>query len=294
MTRALAAALVVLAASCGPTDEREGVPPAVEATVPGIETAVAVVQPMRAVVDAFGAVVPAGEPAEVRDARSERAAAEARRVLAVQQTQRLQALTRGAVAPRRELEAARAEEASAAAAAARAQQVLDAFGSSGEGEALAGGEAWVIGRVVQRDLPRIERGAEARFVADALADRPLAGRVDAPPAYVDPATRLAPVRVRVQDPDRGLRPGMTGAVTIEVGAPHPAVAVPAAAVVLDGAQPFVFVEEPAGHFTAQAVRLGVARDGLVEIVDGLAAGARVVTTGAASLLSATRLPAVED
>jgi len=39
------------------------------------------------------------------------------------------------------------------------------------------------------------------------------------------------------------------------------------------------------------VRLGVVRDGAVEVVSGVDAGATVVTTGAASLLSATQLPA---
>jgi len=39
----------------------------------------------------------------------------------------------------------------------------------------------------------------------------------------------------------------------------------------------------------RAVRLGVVRDGRIEVVSGVQAGDRVVVTGAASLLSATRL-----
>ena len=56
----------------------------------------------------------------------------------------------------------------------------------------------------------------------------------------------------------------------------------------------MFVEEGDGHFAAHPVQVGIARDGRVEVVRGLAAGARVATTSAASLLSATRLPAAAD
>jgi hypothetical protein len=285
--------IAVAAFACGREhDEGAGAAPAgSEATVPGVETAVAAVEPVRDTVDGFGAVTSAGEPAEVRDARAELAAAEARRQLAAQQARRLEALATGAVAPRREIDAARAEEAAAAAAAARARQVLGAFGAVAEGSPLADDEVWVLARILQRDVPLVEAGAGASMRADAVPEPVLAGRVDAPPAYVDPLTQLAPVRLRVRDPARALRPGMTGAVRIEVGAPRAAVVVPAAAVVRDGAQPFVFVEAAAGRFEAQPVRIGVTRDGRVEIADGVAAGARVATIGAASLLSATRLPA---
>jgi multidrug efflux pump subunit AcrA (membrane-fusion protein) len=84
---------------------------------------------------------------------------------------------------------------------------------------------------------------------------------------------------------------MTGSVAVDVGAPHEAVVVPAAAVVYDAAEPVVFVEEGDGRYGMHAVRLGAVRDGRIEIASGLAPGARVVVAGAASLLSASRLPA---
>jgi hypothetical protein len=83
---------------------------------------------------------------------------------------------------------------------------------------------------------------------------------------------------------------MTGAVALEVGTAHEAVVVPAVAVVYDDAQPVVFVAEEGGY-APHPVKLGVVRDGQVEIADGLGAGTRIVVTGAASLLSQARLPA---
>ena len=262
--------------------------------VPGVETAPAATEPVQELVRAFATVVADEQLAEVRDAQTQLAQAEARRRLAAQQVRRLEELAKGAVAPLKELEAARADAAAASAEAARASKVLAGFGADQDHAPLADGEQWVIARVAQVDVPHIAAGAAAAFSADAFPERELPARVDAGPAYVDPATRTAPVRLRVRDPAQQLRPGMTGAVTLEMGAPHDAVVVPVAAVVYDDAQPVVFVEEAGGRYALRAVKLGIVRRDRVEIASGVEAGARVVVTGAASLLSATRLPPEEE
>ncbi len=101
------------------------------------------------------------------------------------------------------------------------------------------------------------------------------------------------MRVRTTDPDHTLLPGLTGTVAIEVGEPHEAVVVPEIAVVYDDRRPLVFTADEHGAFTATPVVVGVIRAGRAEIRNGLAAGARVATPGAASLLSAARLRGAE-
>jgi multidrug efflux pump subunit AcrA (membrane-fusion protein) len=283
--------LALLVAACGGGAPPAGQKAAPPAAVPGVETDVVGTAMVRDVVVAFGAVAADQEPTEVRDARTQLAQAEAKRELARRQVRRLEELAQGAVAPQKELEAARADEATAAAEAARAEKALAAFGRDAGRTPLAPGEVWVIAHCPQREVVRIEAGADARFTADALPGATLAGTVDAAPAYVDPATRTAPVRLRVRDPARQLRPGMTGSVALEVGTPHEALVVPAAAVVYDEGKPVVFVDEGEGRYAMRAVALGAVRDGRIEVASGLAAGARVVVAGAASLLSAGRLPA---
>ena len=204
--------------------------------MPGVETAPAATEPVQELVRAFATVVADEQLAEVRDAQTQLAQAEARRRLAAQQVRRLEELAKGAVAPLKELEAARADAAAASAEATRASKVLAGFGADQDHAPLADGEQWVIARVAQVDVPHIAAGAPAAFSADAFPERELPARVDAGPAYVDPATRTAPVRLRVRDPAQQLRPGMTGAVTLEMGAPHDAVVVPVAAVVYDDAR----------------------------------------------------------
>jgi hypothetical protein len=285
--------LLLGAAACGrgTRDAREHVAESsLPAAVPGIETAVAATEPVRDALVAFAAVTADREPSEVRDARTQLAQADARLELARRQVRRLEELAKGAVAPMKELEAARADEEAAAAEAMRAEQAVAAFGRDRAHAPLGPDETWVIGHVPQRDAPRVEAGADARFGAEAMPGTVFAGTVDAAPAYVDPATRTAPVRVRVRDPEHRLRPGMTGSVAVDVGAPHEAVVVPSGAVVYEDGKPFVFTDGGDGRYEPRPVRLGVVRDGRVEIASGVAPGARVVVTGAASLLSALRLP----
>lgn len=254
----------------------------------GIRTSTVAQTVVSDTVHAFGNVVADGEPPEIRDARAESATAEARLALARQQTRRLAALASGKLAPRKEQETARAEEIAATAAAERARQVFAAFGSTPERRPLGTDETWVVAQVMEHEIARVRIGARIRFAPAAETGR-FPGRVDAAPAYVDPVTHMAPVRLRVRDPRHTLRPGMTGAVRVFVEAPRRVATVPAAAVVYDGGHPLVFVAERSGRFAAQPVALGVTGHARVEIDAGVPVGATIVTTGAASLLSARRL-----
>ncbi len=286
MRRAHTAAVVLgLLAACS-NDPPPGEAPA--PAVPGVETTVAVVERLRDVLHAPGVVTPDGLTPEARDARNDLAAAEARLRLAEQQTTRVRALAPGNVAPRKDLDAAVAEEASARAAAEHARRVLDAVG----GPAPPAGQQrgpWIVARVPQERMPAIVADAAAAFTPDVDGRPVVAGTVDAPPSYVDSTSRTAPVRIRTEETAERLLPGMTGSVAIEVGPLHDAVVVPEMAVVYDERRPLVFVDDGHGAFTATPVRLGVIRAGRAQVVEGLAAGARVATVGAASLLSATRL-----
>jgi multidrug efflux pump subunit AcrA (membrane-fusion protein) len=282
--RAAALLLGLLAACSSDPPAHEAAAPA----VPGVETAVAAVERLRDVLRAPGVVTPDGATPEARDARNDLVAAEARLRLAEQQTERARALAPGNVAPRKDLEAALAEETSARAAAARARQVVDALGGVDPPAGERRGP-WVVARVPQERMPAVVAEAPASFTADVEGRPVVPGVVDAAPTYVDSTSRTAPVRIRTDDAAHRLLPGVSGSVAIEVGPLRDAVVVPEVAVVYDDHRPLVFVDDGHGGFTATPVRLGVIRAGRVEVAEGVAAGTRVATTGAASLLSATRL-----
>ncbi len=284
-----AIALLVALSACRATGDRPATSP--PPAVPGIVTVAARTQQVTDTLRAFGAVVGDGERPEVRDARTQLAEAEAHARLAAEQTARLQALTRAGVAPQKELEIALAERATARAAAERARAALAAFGGQAPRAALAGDEVWVRAEVPQDDIARVRPDAPVEFELASRHDGTFVGRVEAAPAYVSTSTRTAPVQLRVHDPEKVLRPGMTGTAQIAVGAPRTTVVVPAEAILQDGANSIAVLEEPGGHFLPRTVEPGATVGGWTEVRSGLEPGRRVVTTGATSVLSAARLPA---
>jgi multidrug efflux pump subunit AcrA (membrane-fusion protein) len=284
-------ALVLLIAleACRAASDLPATPPA--PAVPGIVTVPARTQEVTDTVRAFGTVVGDGERSEVRDARTQLAEAEARATLAAKQTARLQDLTRGGVAPEKELEVARAERATAGAAVESARAALAAFGNASPAAALAGNEIWVIAEVPQDDVGSVGRGASVTFETKGPGGPALAGRVEAAATYVSPTTRTAPVRLRLRDPAKLLHPGMTGTAAITTGAPRLAVVVPMDAVLQAGDASVVILETAPGRYVPRQLEVGATQAGWTEIRTGLEVGVRVVTTGAASVLSATRLRA---
>lgn len=106
------------------------------------------------------------------------------------------------------------------------------------------------------------------------------GFVSAVGASVDTATRAVPVRSRIPRPARPLRIGESVSGRI-VAAVHPhALAIPIAALVPAGDGYQVFVVDSASIAHARPVTVGARTETLVEIVQGLAAGEVVVTSGA--------------
>ena len=89
-------------------------------------------------------------------------------------------------------------------------------------------------------------------------------------------TRTAKVRVELDNKDGALLANMFADVAIEGGTAKPVVTVPDTAVVDTGDRQVVFLDLGDGRFEPRNVKTGLRGDGLVEIMDGVKAGERVV------------------
>jgi cobalt-zinc-cadmium efflux system membrane fusion protein len=137
----------------------------------------------------------------------------------------------------------------------------------------------VVGQVPDSDLARIAVGQDAQVELPALAAR-VAARVENFSPRVDPESRRTPVYLALAKRIDGLRAGMLAQVALQVGA-EKGISVPVSAVLIkDGKRRVVYVERPDGGFEARDVRTGHNRDGRVVVLEGLAAGDRVVVRGA--------------
>jgi membrane fusion protein (multidrug efflux system) len=119
----------------------------------------------------------------------------------------------------------------------------------------------------------------ARSVA--FPDSDFTGKVTSIDSRVDPATRSVTVRAELPNPEGLLKPGMFLTVRLSRGEID-ALLVPEHALVPEAGDVFVFVVAD-GTAEKRRVRIGERRVGDVQIVDGLAAGERVVTEGTQKL-----------
>ena len=143
---------------------------------------------------------------------------------------------------------------------------------------------WLVARVFEPDIPKVEGARSAWFTIDGY-DEPFTvddtnaklvtvGRV------IDPKTRTVPVIFDLDNRAGKLRIGNFTKVVIATGAPRRALAIPEAALVDDAGRAVAFVMAEGEAFERRPLRLGIRANGWVEVLEGVAAGEHVVTTGA--------------
>jgi RND family efflux transporter MFP subunit len=152
------------------------------------------------------------------------------------------------------------------------------------------GMVWVFAQVYEQDLPYIQLGQEAVVKLSSMPDREFRGRVTYIYPNVDEKTRTAKVRLEFENPGYFLKPGMFVSAQITSELEPEAVLVPDSAVLRSGEKNTVFVALPGGKFEPRTVVLGPeGENDTVEVIEGLAEGERVVTSGQFMLDSESQL-----
>ncbi len=133
--------------------------------------------------------------------------------------------------------------------------------------------------VNQADVPRLRVDQEVEVMIEAVAGLSATGIVEriAPQATIRNNIKGFAARIRIENPDERIRPGMTANIKIPVAAAANVVAVPLSAVFTErnpdtGAQErYVYVQTPDG-FQRRDVTVGISDFFYAEIQSGLAAG----------------------
>ena len=109
---------------------------------------------------------------------------------------------------------------------------------------------------------------------------PISGAISYISPTLQPMQRTASVEISIDNDEGLLKPGMFAKVTIPVKIQTDAILVPRVSLIEDGTtkKQNVFVVE-AGVSHRKPVEVGLAQDGLVEIVNGLDEGESVVVAG---------------
>lgn len=140
------------------------------------------------------------------------------------------------------------------------------------------GTVWLNAAVPEAQAGLVRTGQGASATLAAFPGESFAGRVAAilPAAQADSHT----LTVRIELANRGgrLRPGMFAQVTF-AGDGKPALLVPSEAVIRTGARTLVMLALPDGRYRPAEVRTGREGGGRTEVLAGLAAGEKVVSSG---------------
>jgi membrane fusion protein, multidrug efflux system len=135
--------------------------------------------------------------------------------------------------------------------------------------------------VPERYLAQLHEGQVITAQVDAYPGEPFKGRIAKLDTRVDERTRAITARAAFPNPDRKLKPGMLIRISISHGA-RQGLAVPEAAVSMQGDSAFIYVLHPQGPRTVAEQRpviTGLRQDNFVELTDGAALGERIVADG---------------
>ena len=129
-------------------------------------------------------------------------------------------------------------------------------------------------------LAAVRPGLEVRASSRALPGRAFSGTVKSVDSRIDPVTRAVRVRAILPNPDRQLKPGLLMQVIL-LHNPRQALLIPEEALIPSGDKQFVYLVDDAAGGTAvrREIRIGGRMPGRVEVVEGLAAGDRIVSQG---------------
>lgn len=149
---------------------------------------------------------------------------------------------------------------------------------------------WVVAEVPESEAAGIAVGTPAALSFPAVMGASLSSPVEFVYPILAERTRNVRVRFAVPNVDGALRPGLYGTATFDSAA-RMALTVPRDAVVETGESVHVFVQSRAGVLEPRRVRLGARFGERVEVVEGLAEGDEIVTSGVFLIDSESRLRA---
>ncbi|AXS83050.1 efflux RND transporter periplasmic adaptor subunit [Marinobacter sp. Arc7-DN-1] len=139
-------------------------------------------------------------------------------------------------------------------------------------------EVWVIGEVFESQLWAIRTGDPVEMTLDYMPGRRWMGRVDYVYPEINLETRTAQVRMRFDNTDGMLQPGMFASVNMQGDPSERRTLVPRESVIRTGQSDRVVLALEEGAFKSVNVTTGRVGDKYAEILEGVVPGDRVVVS----------------
>ena len=146
-------------------------------------------------------------------------------------------------------------------------------------------DLWVLAEIKERDIGAVKVGQDTVFTVLAYPGEQFHGKVVRVGNRVEEGSRTLEVRIEVSNADGRLKPGMFADVEIVTTVQENVLLIPDAAMQTDGDNQIVFVALDGNKFEKRIVKIGLDQRGLVQILEGVKPGEKVVTDGSFILKS---------
>jgi RND family efflux transporter MFP subunit len=260
---------------------------------------------------------PPSVPGDLPQLQRARADAQTALALATRDRERAERLTKAGAAPEKRLDEARSAEEQAKTSLAAADASLTQYNAARTGGAtdaeglfvirapvsgvvaqrdattgsnvsagtvlfrvVDASQVHVVGQVPEAQTARARLARAAELEVGGQPDRIPTGRLISVGKVLEPQSRTLPITFAFDNRTLGLPVGQAAFLHLLLDATAPRPVVPAAAIVDDAGRPIVFVQREGETFERRVVTIGTRTGDLVQIVEGLKAGDRVVTKGA--------------
>jgi Cu(I)/Ag(I) efflux system membrane fusion protein len=137
---------------------------------------------------------------------------------------------------------------------------------------------WVMADVPEYELGSVRTGDKAIIRIRSIPGKIFNGEVGLTHPEIQSQTRTAKLRIELPNPEGLLLANMYADVEIATGGGGPVVTVPDSAVLDTGDRQVVIVDKGEGRFEPRPVKIGARGEDMVEIMEGVAEGERVVVS----------------
>jgi membrane fusion protein, copper/silver efflux system len=144
-------------------------------------------------------------------------------------------------------------------------------------------KVWLVIELFPEDAKAIRLGQKVTATTQSLGSDPFEGTVEFIEPTVDPKMRTVGVRVAINNEKGFLKPGEFAQATLTIplasseGMPQETVVIPRNSLLSIGKISLAYVEKRPGEFQLRKIKTGPSVDGMVAVLEGIAAGENVVS-----------------
>ncbi len=153
---------------------------------------------------------------------------------------------------------------------------------------------WVLFDAYESDLPWLKKGDKAEFTIQSLPGKTYTGKVAFIDPFLNPTTRVAKVRIELNNPRLEIKPEMfvNGSIQSKIAANSEDVLIPKSSVLWTGKKAVVYVKKTNAKnptFNYREIVLGPEAGNFYVVASGLNAGEEIATNGVFKIDAASQL-----